>query len=437
MKISITLFIAFFFFQINIFATNESTFTDIYCSECGDSLGGILKLPNDTIRDTVYVSNIDGFLSQYGCNLGTFAKKYGSMKRMVDSINNLSEERLYYNFFLPKDKNRKLSTRYIVKRFYINKRVLVQENEVATSDFVDWAGKSLLRTEILLTCNGSDHTNLFLKDPVAISKVISGIFTTMQGYESNDSLKIEGINLFFPDFTFNEKRAMVQFVKSFRIILDASKSYRTRLNVTFINSKGIQNIEKGFLYALMQEASEVICLNNNMIDSCYISGSSLAYGSKLEKWKMENLNLTDQIFSHYYIARYYTDTLDIVNTELTSFTENDIKCYLHADYSENTWEIYMLLLLLTLFVMIVVVILYYTCFPVSTFVNKHIEFVVLVSLMMLLEILALGITTFQHMCKDDDFSALQKQPLLLFSLPLVIVLIIPLFKGISKKRRMP
>jgi len=41
------------------------------------------------------------------------------------------------------------------------------------------------------------------------------------------------------------------------------------------------------------------------------------------------------------------------------------------------------------------------------------------------------------MCKDDDFSALQKHPLLLFSLPLVIVLIIPMLKGISKKRRIP
>lgn len=435
MKISIILFIVFFLFQINTFAKKKSTTTDIYCLECADSIGKTLELHNDTIfiHDTVHVSDIDGFLKKYGCNnLGTFARKYGPMKQMVDSINNLSEERLYYNYFLPKDHSRKLSTRFIVNKFQIKKGKVDQE-ELSVSDFVD--KEDSVRNEILFTCKGADETDHFLQNPVAITQVISGMFTFMQEQETNNTTKIKGINLYFPDFTFRNKRALVQFVKSVRIVMDASHCFkppRTRLNVTFLTSKGTSDLEKGFFYALMQEATEVICLHQDMIDSCYVNGNSTT------SLKDTDVNLIDQIVSHYYIARYYTGPIDdISKADLICFSGLAINPYLQADYSENTWEIYLLLLLSTVLLIIVVVVLYYTCLPVSTFMNKYIESVVLVSVMMLLELFALAITTFQHMSEDDNFSQLQKHPFLLLSLPFVIVLIIPMFKGISKKRRIP
>lgn len=426
MKISIILFCLLFFSQSAILGQQNA-------SILGKNDTTELFYDTIAVHDTVFVSNIDGFLKQYGCNLSTFAKKYGSMKRMVDSINNLSEERLFYNYFLPQDKDRKLSTRYIVKTFCINKRVLEQE-EAAVSDFVDWKGKGLLRDEILFTCKGADETDHFLRNPVAITQVISGMFTFMQEQEISDTTKIKGINLYFPDFTFLDKRALVQFVKSVRIIMDASNCFKppgTRLNVTFLTSKGTSDLDKDFLYALMQEATEVICLHQDMIDSCYVNGNSTTSLNEMD------VSLIDQIVSHYYIARYYTGSIDITKADMVCFSGLAINPYLQADYSENTWEIYLLLLLSTVLLIIVVVVLYYTCLPVSTFMNKYIESVVLVSVMMLLELLALAITTFQHMSEDDNFSQLQKQPLLLFSLPFVIVLIIPMLKGISKKRRIP
>lgn len=435
MKTSIILFIVFFLSQTNIFAQKAATSPVIYYRDQGGSFEEIKELPHDTIvvNDTVHVSDIDGFLKQYGCSLGTFAKKYGAMKRMVDSINNLSEERLFYNYFLPQDKDRKLSTRYIVKKFRINERMLEQE-EAAVSDFVDRKEKGLLRDEILFTCKGADETDHFLRNPVAITQVISGMFTAMQKRESSDSTKIKGINLYLPDFTFRDKRALLQFVKSVRIIMDASHSFKppgTRLNVTFLTSRGTSDLDKDFLYALMQEATEVICLHQDMIDSCYVNGNCTTSLEEID------VNLLDQIISHYYIARYYTGPIDIMKADLICFSGLAINPYLQADYSENTWEIYLLLLLLTVLLIIVLVILYYTCLPVSTFMNKYIESVVLISVMILLELLALAVTTFQHMCEDDNFSQIQKHPLLLFSLPFVIVLIIPMLKGISKKRRIP
>jgi hypothetical protein len=431
MKISIILFCVLFVFQSTTLGQHNASYLEENSKE--ELIDDTTELVYDTIvvHDTVFVSDIDGFLKQYGCNLGTFAKKYGPMKHMVDSINKLSEERLFYNYFLPQDHDHKLSTRFIVKTFRV-KHDLLEQEEATASDIVD--RKQSVRNEILFTCKGADDTDHFLRNPVAITRVILGMFTFMQEQESFESTKIKGINLYFPDFTFRDKRAMLQFVKSVRIIMDASycfKPPKTRLNVTFLTLKGTKDLDKAFLYALMQEATEVICLHEDFIDSCYVNGNSITSLKELD------VNLIDQIVSHYYIARYYTGPIDISKSNLICFSKQVIGPYLQADYSENTWEIFLLLLLLTVFLIILVVVLYYTCLSVSTFMNKYIESVVLVSVMLLLELLALAITTFQHMSEDDNFSQLQKHPLLLFSLPFVIVLVIPMLKGISKKRRIP
>ena len=114
----------------------------------------------------------------------------------------------------------------------------------------------------------------------------------------------------------------------------------------------------------MPEATEVICLHQDMIDSCYVNGNCITSAKEID------VNLIDQIASHYYNARYYTSSIDVTTTDLICFSLLAISPYLQADYSENTWEVYLLLLLLSVLLIIVVVILYYFCLPVSTFTNK-------------------------------------------------------------------
>jgi len=433
MKIPAILFFSLFFCLTKTLAQQKVASPVTYYREQGDTYEQIFELPHDTIVtcDTVFISDIDGFLAQYGCTLGSFAKKYGSLKRMIDSLNNLSGERLFYNYFLPRDHGYRLSSRFIVKSFRLKKGRLVTDEEAFTDDV---AYNKFVRKEILVTCEGADHTDQFLKNPTAIIQTISDLFTQMQRLNTNDSTKIKGINLYFPDYTFREKRAMVQFVKSVRIMMDASrdfKSLQTRLNVTFLKSNGIASVDKGFLYSLIQEAREVICLNENTIDSCYVKGNSIKSGEKMD------VGLIPQILSHFYIARYYTDSLDITKGELTDFSIKKITPYLQADYLENTWESFFFLLIVNILVVIVVVVLYYSSLPVSSFMNKYTETVLMIAMMLLLELVALVLATFQHMCQDDGFSLAERYPILIFSLPLLVVLIIPLLKGIFGKRRIP
>lgn len=430
MKISVSLFFTLFLCLVRPFAQQNSNVPVTYYREQGEKFEEVPKLPRDTVHDTVLVSDIDAFLKQYGCNLRSFVKKYGSNKHLIDSLNHLTGERLYYNFFMPANKEHRLSTRYIIRTFRVKEDSIELEKATA-SDVIEL--KKPVREEVLFVCRGTDQTDRFLKNPSAIIKTISGMFTEMQKMDCPDTTRIKGINLYFPDFTFHEKRAMVQFVKSVRIMMEASRYFttiHTRLNVTFLKPSDKDGIDTGFLYSLKQEATEVICLDENTIDSCYVKGIPVS----LEQL---NIGLMSQIISHFYIARYYTGSLDIMKGNLTDFSEKKITPYLQADSLDNTWELFLFPMILSVLVMMVLVILYYTFLPFSTIVNKHIEMVVLSGVMMLLELLALSVTAFQHMCKDDGFSQLQKHPLLIFSLPLLAVLIIPLLRGVSKKRRMP
>jgi hypothetical protein len=251
----------------------------------------------------------------------------------------------------------------------------------------------------------------------------------------SDTLGIKGINLYFPDFTFKEKRAMTQFVKSIRIAMDASKKFKfkdTRLNVTFHAKKGMERIDKDFQYCLMQEASEVLFLSEtDLIENYYVKGQ------RITPAEMKSVGFFAQLISHLYIARYYTGDIPVEQMNLEQFTPTDISFVLYADYLENSWEFYFFILIVIVVLIVILIILYGTWLPFSTLINENMESILLVAIIIAFEILALIITIIQHMCKEDSFIVIKNNPHLIFILPLILILVIPFMIGVFKKRRVP
>ncbi len=404
----------------------------VYYKETEYTLEPIDELPYDTIfiNDTIYISDIDAFLKQYNCNLKQFVEKYGAMHLLIDSINKLSSQRLYYNFFLPNDTLNNMSNRFIVKEFKVGEDLnyTYRKREL---DYEKINSPDSIRREILFQCEGAKTTDLFLNNPDAIRRHISALFTIMQ----EDTLGIKGVNLFFPDFTFKEKRAMTQFIKTVRIVMDASlnfKSKDTRLTVIFLRGEESKEIDRNFQYCLMQEASEVIFLSSaDLIDNYALGGNRMTVD------EMEKIDFFHQLQAHFYIARFSIDTLNILEQSLIEFKGPLFERILSSDYSENTWEIYLFILIGIFIVLCVFGILYYTYLPLSTFVNNNAESILFVAIVVVLEILALIICIFQYMCKEDSFSALNNKPILVFALPLILVFIVPFLNGVKKKRRIP
>lgn len=406
----------------------------VYYKETEYTLEIIDQLPRDTIylHDTLVISDIDDFLKQYNCDLKEFVKKYGSMKEMMDSLNNISGARLYFNYFLSKDSIRKLSNRFIIKEFTIVRPDSIVSYDMPLTAFEEEKDSSVaVRREILFRIKDPTRTDRFLNNPDLILKTISSIFTYMQ----SDTLGIKGINLYFPDFTFKEKRAMTQFVKSVRIAMDASKKFKfkdTRLNVTFHAKKGMENIDKDFQYCLMQEASEVLFLSEtDLIENYYVKGQ------RITSDEMKNIGFFAQLISHLYIARYYTGDIKIEQLNLERFTTADLSFVLYADYSENLWEIYLYILIGIVILILALIILYSTWLPFSTLVNENMESILLIAIIIAFEIIALIITIFQHMCQEDSFIVIENNPYLIFTLPLILILVIPFMVGVFKKKRVP
>ena len=379
------------------------------------------------IHDTLIIADMDALLKISKEDLAAFAKRYEELTWMLDSLNQLSSDRLYYNYFVSLDSARRLSNRFYIKEYNIVNNDLKQSID-RTKDWDHLRDTSMIRKELLFSFDTiSSITDAFLKNKLLIRKTLSQMFSIM-----SENPDIVGINLFFPHFTFEEKRAMTQFVKSVRILMDASQDFKPekiRLNVTFLN-RG--EIDENFSYCLLQEAGEVLYINSsNLLNNDYVEGKRITLDNA------KNIHFFPQLKNHFYIARFYPGTLNIREQNLTDFSEGAISHIIDADYPENKWEVYLLVLILLLLVILAFVILYYTYVPFSAWINDNVESVLLIVIVLILEIMAIIVSIFRNMCYTDSFAFMHKNPVVLFTLPLAMILIVPFLNGIAKKRRIP
>lgn len=346
-----------------------------------------------------------------------------------DSLYSQSSVRLYYNFFLRNDTSGYLSSRFMVKEFRINDSLRTISSDITDYDQV--IAKDSVMRGFLFRCDGVRTTDLFLHDKEAITECISVMFDEMQ----KDTAYLRGLNLFFPDFSFKEKRVMAQFVKSVRIMMDASEKFKfgkTALSVIFLDEDK-ENINKSFLYSLMQEAGDVLFIKSTDI----INNSTIVEGERVTPEKLGKVGFLGQLKSHLYVARYYTGNVDILKQNISDFSKENIEFIQQIDYPENSWEIYLFTLIGVLIALVVSIVLYYTYLPFSTFINNNSESIIFVAIVAIFEILALVACIFLFMCKEDSFQIIDKNPVILFILPLVLVFVVPFLNGLRKKRKIP
>jgi hypothetical protein len=214
--------------------------------------------------------------------------------------------------------------------------------------------------------------------------------------------------------------------------MDASKQFKFKnTRLTVILHAG-STIDYNFQYCLMQEATEVLFIDkHDVINNFYVRGQRMTTET------MDEVSFFAQLLCHFYIARYYTGTTDILQLNIERFTPEDIAFVLSVDYPENTWEMY-LYMLIGIAVFILIVSLLYTVFvPFSGWVNKHINSILVILIILVFEMVVLVINIFQSMCKDDSFIFIDKHPQLRFIMPLFLVLLVPVLIGIFKKKNLP
>jgi hypothetical protein len=381
------------------------------------------------IHDTVYVSNADAFLKRYyngKITLNELVKNQQILDSVLRNLSSVSGKELFYNYFGHHRYPRALSNSIAIKEFTLEENLQFKQNQFNSG--VPVVGS--ISNELLFRFAGEYRTNRFLTNPEAVVRAISYIFKTLQ----SDTTKIRSINLYFPDFNFKEKRAMVQFVKSVRMVLDAAKDYdisTMKLKVFFHNQKNPKIIGHDFLYSLMIKASEVVLLNpTDIIDDYYVEGDPFS------KDDIENVGLFTRMNSHFYLARFTNGNPEMKDS-LTDFSVNSIREIALGDLPENNWESYLWFLIGLIILVITIVILYFFYPPFSYILNQNMGIVLASSVVFTIEFFMLAGVVFQNMCTEDESTSLNENPSLLFCMPILMVVVLPLMRQFSKNKKLP
>lgn len=400
-----------------------------YYLETEDTFERLKALPRDTIRDTVFVSRFDPFFKEMlgdTVTLSVLLQQFDHYNAVMDSLEKIKDisTLVYYNYLLPFDAVHRLSPEFATREVYLDETGAV--NRLSYS--CPYADGGHCTPEFLLRIDEQDADYHFVQDTIRMKRAVSALFSTMAAYDS-----VKRIHLFFPAYRFQDKREFVQFVKTVRLTMDASKHFKfgnTELNVILVKQDSTASHED-LLYALSLEGSSLTLLDKNNATKDFV-----LLGKRLTRDDM-NPGFLDQLKSHYYIARYFPGSWDAMSADMVSFGVDEVSRLLWADYQENYWEIYFYILVGVLAMLATVSIFYFFNVSFSMFVNNNMESVLLISTVLLLEVVALIINMFQYMCVEDTFTLFAKNPVLIFAFPLIVVLVVPVLRALAVKRRIP
>lgn len=434
---TIALLIGFLSIQLSGFSQNGSSVYgsyqaphDVPALEGDESYFDLPYIDTLYVHDTVYIADFDAFLKRYyqgKISVDDLVKNQALMDSVLKDLSALTGENLFYNFFEHNYWPRSLANNLVIKDFYLDKNLKLQRG-FRSSNF---ALNPNLSHELLFRFDGTARTNRFLKNPDAVVNAISYLFTELQ----QDSTGIRSIDLYFPDYDFKEKRPMAQFLKSIHQVMIASKAFNSgsvKLKLFFTKPADSSIIGDDFIYSLHLKADEVILVDGTQaFDDYYVKGDFLT------PQEITEISLLDRMKSHFYLARFSTGDSEFKGRNITVFTPKLIRSIVEGDIPDNNWESYLWFLIGLIAIIILITALYFIIPAFSYLLNQNIGIVLTSAVIMTIEIIMLTGMVFENMCYEDSSTSIGENPTLLFSMPILMVVVLPLIRQISKNRRLP
>ena len=279
---------------------------------------------------------------------------------------------------------------------------------------------SAKRRTILFRCKGSLNVDYFLKSPQLINAAFIELFQYIDA--SSNSNKITGIYFDFSEFQFKEKRALAQFAKSVSLIVDS------------ISVKSIQNLSLYFSFnkTLGEENRYYLYSLATMVDSVFLreQNNTVIYTKKDAK----KLPFYAKVANQFYLVRFFIKGFPKIDD--TGFSADAILALAHADYPDNNWESYFFALCAIAITVLILLLLYWLIPTISFYLNKNQDYLFMLLLMVLFEIILLLLAMIEAMSREDiiDFS---KNKDFLLLLPLLFIFIIPAVKAFENRKTKP
>lgn len=384
---------------------------------------------HDTIIDTLYISRLEDITRHFGISFDEYVRRFMMFKDEQDSARTISSERIYLNYFLPMLAS---DTEFMNKRLACREYTIAQDaayTELRLKDYPMNYFYALqgIPLDVMLTCYGTKNTDIFLQSPYARQTTIEQLFASIY-YTRNRS--IDGINFYFPDYSFREKRQMAQFVKSLSLVTDSSRVEGIRglkLYLTFDKEEGLKN--KDFLCCLTQMADSVFLIDQQS------EFNTLPVMNVIDHSDAEALPIFPKMRNQVYLARYFPH--DFPETASEEFLLSDIRTIMNSDYDDNHWETYFYVMIGIVFLIIVFFLFFRFSALFSGFISKNMDYMYALLIMLILEIYLLAFTMLECMSKDNIFTFGDKNRDAILLMPILFLFIIPMMKSIRNRRNLP
>lgn len=381
-----------------------------------------------SVKDTLYISRLEDITEYFGMSYDEYVHRFMMFKDEQDSARALSSELIYLNYFLPllRSESDFMSKRLVSREYIIN-----QDNEYTRLTLREYPINYYytlngLFLDVMLTCYGRNNTEIFLQSPYAMQTTIEQLFASIHFTRNR---RIRGVNFYFPDYDFTQKREMAQLIKSVSLVTDSSRVKGIRglnLYVTFDHKKGIEH--EDFLCCLTQMADSVFLIDQqpelNVVPVIKVIDQSAA----------DSLGIAAKIKNQLYLARYARGEFPITSEE---FSLSDIRTIMYNDYDDNIWEPYFFALIIILLSIVAGVLLYRFSSVFSYYANKNMDYMYALLIMVILEIYLLTFTMLECMSKDNIFTFGGDNRGVILLMPVLFLFILPMMKSIRNRRHLP
>ena len=292
------------------------------------------------------------------------------------------------------------------------------------NDVIERAKLYNTRVDLVVYCSGKNETDIFLNSEKARAECIVQSIRFVNERKkfpsvdtSEDSLyNADGINIFFPDFSFEKKREFGLFIKDIFWLFRYNNPSK-KLIVTFPERDTVQYI---YLEGLKKYIDEIYFADYDYRGMIRDTAVTFAYARNYDDGK-NNLNVFQEMISEIRLARFY----------------NPLQEDFIAEH-EGHWITYLLAIVLIFFVILVSALFNLFWSKFNQFINDNKSIVFLVVALLLTEVIFLFIFMVEEMNFDVWLINTSNPGSYYFLLlPLILIFLFPLIKIIQKQRELP
>jgi len=293
-------------------------------------------------------------------------------------------------------------------------------------DFAPYAG---INYDLVAYCGDAHSTNTFLSNADAQLQFIYTVFEPATGMINRNGFdrKPAGLNVYFPEFDFKEKRGFTQFIKSLSLVMDSlvvdsTKKYANLdLSITFPSSAN-------------KEHSDFISGLHCFVDTVYYADFD-EYGlARRIQYGDDNSSILSRFVNPFYLFRIpYKKIHSGVN-------DDDLLELATCDYDAGMWGLFFVIDIILILIVLTLIFLRYTSPEMNRYMEMYPTGVTLLFITLIMEICVFFYFTIEALSPQViffDIGVSDRDYLSLIGLPILPIILYFLFKYLYKEQPIP